>query len=449
MSHAAWFMRSARLLTTLLIILTAASSCRKPDADLGNGLLPGDPLGLVIDTVELHAHTRVDTNFRSSSLSRQLLGSFVDPRFGTTRAGLVTQVRLTASNIVDVPDLTGLVADSIVLALAFDGANYAYGNLDPQVFRVHELDERLSIDSIYRSNREPAIAGPDLMARRGGLVKPEPLRKPYILGDSLDPQLRLRLSDALAQRFLQAFNTDAFASDNSFLDFFNGLYITVDNPGQAPYQGGLLYFNLLSTASRLVFYYRDTNSAEPNLTHTLDFPINSNCVRYSVIEHDRTQAIDPGFAAALADTMVNAERIYVQALAGTRAVIGMPSLSAFRDQPFVLAKAELVMHVDGSIYPYHQPPGQLILFRRNAAGNEAFLPDLIGGIGALDGNYRNEEREYRFNITRFVLGAINGEYDPQLEVIPGSGGVTGNRTVLRGSAAAEDAMRLRLTFTSY
>ncbi|MBL7957381.1 MAG: hypothetical protein JNM49_05420, partial [Flavobacteriales bacterium] len=93
--------------------------------------------------------------------------------------------------------------------------------------------------------------------------------------------------------------------------------------------------------------------------------------------------------------------------------------------------------------------GQLILFRRNAAGNEAFLPDLIGGIGALDGNYRNEEREYRFNITRFVLGAINGEYDPQLEVIPGSGGVTGNRTVLRGSAAAEDAMRLRLTFTSY
>ena len=97
MSHAAWFMRSARLLTTLLIILTAASSCRKPDADLGNGLLPGDPLGLVIDTVELYAHTRVDTNFRSSSLSRQLLGSVVDPRFGLTRAGIVTQVRLSSS----------------------------------------------------------------------------------------------------------------------------------------------------------------------------------------------------------------------------------------------------------------------------------------------------------------------------------------------------------------
>lgn len=448
MSHAAWFMRSARLLTTLLIILTAASSCRKPDADLGNGLLPGDPLGLVIDTVELHAHTRVDTNFRSSSLSRQLLGSVVDPRFGLTRAGIVTQVRLSSS-ISPGQSSAGLVADSIVLALAFDGANYAYGNLDAQVFRVHELGEELSIDSIYRSNRQPAVIGEDMVAARGGRVKPEPLKKPFILGDSLDPQLRLRLDDDLAQRFLQAFGTDDLASNDAFLEFFKGLFITVENPGQAPYQGGLLYFNLLSSASRLVLYYRDENGPEPDQTQTVDFPINSNCVRYSVIEHDRTQAIDPGLAAALADTIVNAERIYVQALAGSRAVIRMPGLSAFRDQPLMLAKAELVMHVDGSIYPYHQPPGQLILFRRNTAGNEAFLPDLIGGIGALDGNYRNEEREYRFNITRFVLGAINGEYDPQLEVIPGSGGVTGNRTVLRGSTAAEDAMRLRLTFTSY
>lgn len=426
------------------------TACRKPDPDIGNGLLPSDPLGVVVDTVELRAFTRPDTNFRSSGLSRQLLGAFIDPAFGLTKAGIVTQVRLSASNIGVGQDLSGLVADSIVLALAYDGADYAYGNLDPQVFQVHELDERLSVDSVYRSNRVPATTGPDLLAVRGGRIAPQPLKKPFILGDSLAPQLRLRLSDGLAQRFLQEFGATGLSSNEAFLEFFKGLYITVDNRGQAPYQGALLYFNLLSAPSKLTLYYRDTASSTPDVTRALDFPINANCVRYTVVEHDRALALEPGLAEALADTVSPAARTYVQALAGVRTIIRIPGLTAFRERPQVLAKAELLLSLDRPAYPYYPPPAQLVPFRRDPAGLEAFLPDLIGGIGALDGNYRADERAYRFNVTRWAQRVISGGFeDPTLELVSGSGGITANRVALRGPAAATSPMRLRLTFTSY
>lgn len=433
----------------LVLMLVLLAGCRKPDADLGNGLLPGDPLGIVVDTVQLHAFTRADTNFRSSALSRQLLGSFIDPRFGFTRAGIVTQVRLSASNIGSGQNTAGLIADSVVLALAFDGANYGYGNMDAQEFQVHELDERLFIDSTYRSDRVPSVTGPDLLAGRGR-VKPEPLRKQFIMGDSALPQLRLRLSDALAQRFLLAFGTSSLSTNDAFLDFFKDLYITVANNGQAPFQGGLLYFNLISGASKLTLYYRDQNSSSPDLTRALDFPINSNAVRYTTVEHDHAQATTNEVLLALSDTVNPSSVVYVQALAGLRTVIRMPSLLDYQGQSKVLAKAELLLTVDGTSYPYYPAPSLLVPFRRNESGGEAFLPDLIGGIGALDGTYRPAEREYRFNITRFAQRVINGDQaDPTLELVAGSGGITANRVALKGPAALSGAMRLRLTFTSY
>ena len=427
----------------------AFAACRKPDPDAGTGLLPGDPLGTVIDTASLHAYTVADTSFRSIGLSKQLLGSFIDPEFGLTRAGIVTEVRLSAFNIGAGQGSSGLVADSLVLALAFDGANYGYGNLDAQVFRVHELGERLAIDSLYRSSRMPVTVGDDLLAVRGGRITPQPPRKPYILGDSLAPQLRLRLAQAKADTFLDAFGTSDLSSDEAFLEFFHGFYVTVDNSGQLPLQNGILYFDLLAAASKLTLYYRDQND-QPDLTRALDFPINANCVRYGVVEHDRSQATDPGLLLALADPEQPAQRTYVQTLAGTRTVISLASLTAYRGQRAVLAKAELVVPTDGSWYPYYPPPTQLFLFRKDAAGNDVFLPDQLTGIGAIDGNFRATDKEYRFNITRFAQGVIDGTYeDPELEVLPGSGGISANRVVLSGPAAAQRPMRLRLTFTSY
>jgi hypothetical protein len=216
----------------LLIVAITVTACRKPDEDLGLDLLPGDPLGTVVELTDLHAYTLEDTAVRTSGLTRQLLGSYVDPEFGAVKAGFVAQLRLSV-NIAANQDNDGLEADSLVLALPFDASVATYGNLDPQVVQVFEVTESLSVDSLYYSDRVPEHDGSvDLVADRGGRITPKPGVRPIIGGDTLVPQLRIRLSQSLAQRILGEFGEPGLVDNTAFVEFFKGLYVTVDNGQQ-------------------------------------------------------------------------------------------------------------------------------------------------------------------------------------------------------------------------
>lgn len=446
-------LRPFRLIRATLVVAAVsslvASGCKKPDEDLGLDLLPGDPLGTVVDTVALHAFTFADTSIRTSGLSRHLVGSYLDPQFGLVKAGLVTQVRLSANNIGAGMNVSGLVADSLVLSLAYDGATYGYGNLNPQLFQVYELNEALSLDSGYRSDRMPVVFAEDLVAPHEGRITPQPTTKPYISGDSLAPQLRIKLSSALAQRFIGAFGTASFTDNDAFGAFFRGLYVTVDNGQQSPYEAGILYFNLIATDTKVTLYYRDLND-EPTLTRELPFLINSNCVRYTTVVHDFTLSTDGVLPAALQDSVTPSATVFVQTLGGTRTAVRFPNLLDLADLDQVLAKAELIMPLKGTYYPYYPPPAQLFIFRKDTVGVETYLPDQFGGLGLIDGNFRQAENAYHFNITRYVQRVLDGSIpNTGIEILAGSTGVTANRVVLSGPADGQDPMLLRLTFTSY
>jgi len=435
-------------LLSLLAVL-ALAGCRKPEADLGLDLLPGDPLGLQVDTFAIHAFTIADSAVRTSGLTRNLVGSYLDADFGLVRTGIVTQIRLSANNVGTGQSTAELVADSLVLALAFDGGNYAYGNLNPQVFEVYELAEDLSVDSVYESDAVPAVVDMDLVADRGGRLRPDPFTNPVLNGDTVVPQLRIRLSQDLARRFLDAFGSADLSDNTAFLQFFKGLYIRVNNGPQTLFQEGVLYFNLLSSASKATLYYRNVVT-EPDVPRALDFLINQNCVRYTVAEFDRSQALNPGLDIAIADTITNATTTYIQALGGTRTVVQFPTLMDAAAQGRILAKAELEVPIKGTFHPYHAPPAQLFIFRKDSARADAFLPDQLNGLGAIGGNYLSSERAYRFNITRYVQAVLNGAIPNNgVQLVSGSSGVSVNRTLLAGPLDAAQPMRLRLTFTTY
>lgn len=434
----------------LLFALLAPAACHKPEENLGSELLdPDAALGTTsVDTTAVLAWTEDHVTTVTSGLSRNVLGSYLDPVFGQVKASIVTQVRLSANNVGANTSPDTLQCDSLVLALTYDANSSGYGNLDPQAFGVYRLNEDLRTDTSYRNDHIPATFAEDLIDGSQHLFTPRPATSLFIGGDSLAPQLRIRLKTALGQEFLQHWGQSEFTSNTEFLPYFKGLMITPNDVASAPFQRGALYFNLLSGESKLTLYFSGTIS---HVSYKFDLNINSFCQRYTVSTFDHAQAIEPGLPASLADTTLGQQAIYLQALGGSEAELRFPFLDTYKDHGLrALAKAELVLPINGSYYPLYAPPAQVFVFRKGDDGSDLVLPDQASLINDVGGYYDATNKEYRLVITRWVQGVITGTYpNTGLSLVSGGRGVTVNRGVLSGPAATEKPLRLRLTFTTY
>lgn len=430
-----------------LLGLLLAPGCKKPEDDLGLSVLdPADTLGTVrIDSTSILAWPRLDDSIRTSALSTNEIGSYVDDRFGLVATGTATQLRLSLNNVG--PADPTLVCDSLVLALAYFPTDPVYGDLDPQRIRVLRLTGDLSTDSIYYSNRQPATDGTDLVQGGAGLFTPSPTVGPVIGGDTLDPQVRIPLDPALGTELLAQWGQATMVDNTAFLAYFKGLYVVADNPGQAPLQGGVWRLNLLSGASKMTLYYHNgagTSSA-------FDFVVGTSSARYTSARFERSQASVPGVAEALADSTLGQNATYVQALGGMRTEVRFPNLGNYAAASLhALAKAELVVPVEGDFHATYVPPGQIFAFRKSDTGSDLLVPDQISGQGQVGGLYDATNKEYRLNLTRWVQGVLNGTYpNTGLSLVAGSNGVSVNRAVLNGPQATDRPMQLVLTFTTY
>ncbi|MFZ1688981.1 MAG: DUF4270 family protein [Flavobacteriales bacterium] len=451
--HPSQFGRPTSWAALLLGTLVLLQGCQKPEDDLGLDLIPADAqLGLFeTDTISVLARTVTDEPVRTSALSRNVLGSYVDRQFGLLQAGIAVQVRLTSNSVGQGQNTTALVADSVVLSLVYDGLSPVYGNLTPQEFHVHELGEDLSAsaDTTYKSDRIPVTLQGDLMREKGVPITPRPFEGPHIGGDSLPAQLRLRLEDVFAQRLMSAWGTSDLENNTNFLLFLKGLVLSV-SPQTVPGKGGLLNFPLEAGNSKLTLYYHDTTvGAEDTLAY--DFAINSNSARYTFVNRDFQQATDPGLLNVLADSTRGQKLDYLQTFGGARVVLDLPHIQDFANEGLdVVAKAELIMPIAGDYVVENPPPSIIFAFRKNDEGEDTALPDQTSGIGQIGGLYDATAQEYRFNLTRYVQGLIQGDYpNTGLQIVPGFNGVSGNRAVFGGPEHPVTPTRLRLTFTTY
>ncbi len=425
------------------------AGCKKPDENLGlNVLDPAATLGTqVTDTTTIITWVKEQLPTRTSGLSRCLLGTYLDPDFGVVSAGIVAQVRLSANDVGTGVDPDSLTCDSLVLSLAFDAAGAAYGNLDPQVFKVFRLAEDLSVDSIYKSDRVPRVDLEELTEGTRDEYRPDPYHKPVIDGDSLSPQLRIRLKKSLGEELLAQWGGSPLVNNDVFLKYFKGLFILPDDENLSAYQRGVLTFNMLNGDTRLVLYYHS-----PTDTTHYDFLINSNSVRYTVARFDHYRATEPSLPSTLTDTTLGQQHVYVQPLGGLRAEVRFPYLDKLAQTPYkAIAKAELVVPILGEYFPLYPPPAQIFMFRKAVAdGSDLVLPDQIPAEGTIGGEYNALTHEYRFNITRWVQGVITGKYpNTGVSLVPGSNGVSVNRAILGGPENPIAPMKLRLTFTTY
>jgi Domain of unknown function (DUF4270) len=432
----------------LLLALATATACHKPEEDIGLDVLPdGSALGTVVmDTTRIVAWSRIPLAGKTSALSRNVTGSYLDPDFGLVTTGLVTQMLLSTSNVGFNDSTTGRVCDSLVLSLAYDATAYGYGNRDPQGFRVFRLAEELFPDSVYYNDDAPLSTPIDLVAGNRRAFAIEPFQGPVIGGDTLSPQLRIPLLQSLGQELLEHWGTAELQNNDNFVKYFKGLLVIPDAEASVPYQQAALYFNLLNPDSKLTLYYHTTTD-----TLSFDFIINTGSVRYTISHFDHDRALQPDLPLALADTAAGQQHIFLQALGGLRGELRFPGLENYAARGYgALAKAELIVPVEGTYYPLYTPPSQIFVFRKDEDGDDATIPDQVPTFNLVGGSYDAEEKAYRLVITQWVQGVINGTYpNTGLGMVSGSNGVSVNRVKLAGPEHAAERMRLRLTFTTY
>src|SRR3989344_2762641 len=92
----------SNLTAVFFLGLLVLASCKKDEGDLGLIVQPeGDALqGNVIDTFSLITYSVLDDSLQSNNFSNNMVGSMIDPVFGTSQMGIYTQINLSSNNPV-------------------------------------------------------------------------------------------------------------------------------------------------------------------------------------------------------------------------------------------------------------------------------------------------------------------------------------------------------------
>jgi len=414
-----------------------ATSCERPENDLGSELLPNEDglTALQTDTVTIIATTVQEDSIRTDELSSVMLGNYIDPILGSTTASFNTQVRLSTTS-PEFPDAP--IIDSVVLALVYTGD--FYGRLAKQQIFVHELTEDLENDSAYYTNTMHTYNTANEVKSGWDMYNFRPEDLVIVGTDSVVPQLRIHLKESLGQKLLGA-TEDQLSSNDNFLEFFKGLRVS---PGFA--DACVANFDLIDSDSKLSVYYRYDNAGVEDTTF-YNFNITSECSYYTQVTHNRT-----GTALAPLDSGVEVDgdvMTYIQAAGSMKTLLEFPYLSDFEAiENKSINRAELRIPFDDS-YRFTAQTNMFLVYL-DEEGDYNLLPDQV--LGSIGGSANFTDDYYSFNISLYMQKVLNGEITSQgLYLISKNAGVSANRCALHGPnhtpGSPSENMRLILTFS--
>lgn len=446
-----------------IAIALVATSCKKPEEEIGLELQPGSDLLQAnrVDTFSINAYTVIDDSVRTDKLNPAIIGAFEDPIFGFTKAGHVTQLRLTSTNPNLIPagsSIDDIIVDSVMLVLDYYDEDIqnapvspVYGNMGEQYFEVFELTDSLLTDSFYYENTPVNHMAQDLVKSGFNLQTPN-VEDSVVLGDiTLPPQMRIPLTESFADRFLQA-SVDGGLDNATFLSLLKGIYITVDETKFNTSQSGLISFDTFTGNSRITLYYR---TVLPDTTESFvySFAIRGQSAKYENIVHDYTMAT-PNLSQQLAgDTSLGQQDLYIQSLAGTKVFVDLPYIESLRDSSGIaINQAKIILPVRGGDLEAFAPQTQLLIFPLNKDGKIYTLQF----DNPFDyGKYNEEDGVYEFYITRYLQQVLLGEREHYgFEIVSIAAGNSPNRVILNGAeypnaTSPSNNLKLAITFTKF
>lgn len=440
----------ASLLTGIIALLFLLA-CNKDPYQIGIDLLPpSDTLNVrTTDTCTVEAFSvRVDS-VRSDNVSALMLGSIMDPVFGLSTSSFYTQVLLSSEE----PSFgTHPVLDSLVLVLFY--LNHYGDTITPQNVRVYEINDHLSYDSVYFSNRSlnhyPVLLG-DLN------FIPKPKDSVVVSGDTLPPCIRINLSkysNYLGNKLLYAPST-ALASYSEFIKFFKGLYVTTTPVNSG---GSLFTFSVTASTSKMVLYFHDGNDPSKD-SLKYEMPISDYSARFNHYDHNQYINADQDLKRQLLnrDSSQGANKLYLQGLGGVRIKLKFPFMKQFGKGKVVAINDALLLLKNNENDTTFAPPSNLTILRQDSAGRISNIIDAGEGGTYFGGTYNETERTYFFRITqhiqKVILNDYSGSFDLYMYVTnPYVSSIVPNRVVLNGTGASfpgnsSGRFQLKMTYT--
>ncbi len=406
------------------------------------------------DTHTVQAFTLLDDSLATSTSRMKVLGVIEDPVFGKTRSSIYTEIRMDGNEISlgENPQL-----DSIYLVLTYQGSHYGVLGT-PQTVRVFELSESFpEQDTLYSNASIPYE--PELITKDPDGFKLFPAPKDSVMIESVmrTPQIRIPLSDAFGQKFIDANGTETFENIPNFLEVFKGLFITVDdNLQEGPSDGGdfrgngsMFQIDIEHHFTSVeLFYHNDDNDSL--MTR---FPINEFAKHFSKIEHFGFEDVHEALRGQVIDQDLSLgdSLLFLQALGQVRTDIFFPFLDDLLDESWLINKAEMVIPVDeGFVSQIFPAPPQLLLLRHREEGGLGFVTDYALGFDYFGGQYNAENNQYVFNITQYFQQLVDGTY-PNLgmALMTSRAHDRPERIVLHGPGRKEEPMQLILYYSVF
>jgi len=320
-----------------IVVLMTLYACEDPTT-IGSGLLEEEEISLnsqsdfdisstTFQPDPIPVYIRNSSNFTIFNI-----GKYTDPIFGEVSSKAVLRVEYNFN--LDIPNLSSIYIDSVVLAIAYDSTG-GYGNKDILYdIKVFEASEFPITDTILSNLSLPVIETPlDTVFRKAA------------------PQLRISLDTS---RFLSLFSD--FESVNTSAELvgkLKGFVISSDPQGN-----GLMGLNMGTTTSDatsglngLYIYYR----TKSNNTRTVAKLILS-LQKYNL---PTIGFQNSPFGSALGDAEIGKERLFVQGLGGPNVKLRFDDINELKGK--VINHAELEIAVVSPLLSA-QRPGRVVLY---------------------------------------------------------------------------------------
>ncbi len=436
--HSFEWRKSIVFSATFLLIALVSVSCKKKENLIGSNTIDQNDLlsSAGVDTFSIFTYTiNEDSTITKDNLA-SLLGSYNDPTFGMVTGELFTQVHIEQLS-PDFGDLSTVTIDSFVMGLVYSGH---YGKVGDQTIEVFEINDPNGIstddDSIYYqfSSLSSDVAN-NLVVPGYEVVNMNPDNVTIIGGEEATSQLRIRLDTNKARTIMEdaALLPSSFVSTEAFTDYFKGLHIRTANGTQASGEGGVMYFNMNHTNSRMTIYY-----TQDGLQKEFDL-ICSGATHFNKVNMENT-------GTRVQDVIDNNDlgqsEYYAQAFK-SRAMVEIPTVSDIPSNA-VVHSAIMKLSVSHQTGVEYEPAGAISVARED--------PDNPGKLIAL-GNavYSSFSKQYSFDLRFHIQRIIDGEIEnTPLVISPLFYNSSADRIIFNGTETIYKAKpSLRILYTEF